>query len=75
MSDVCTVTGEPPKYCTCPTWTMYQRGCRCEAAKQANRDYQRAYHGRTVCPICLAYTSRPSGFCTRHEKEMEGGKR
>ena len=69
---ICTITGQPPKYCTRQTASMYTRGCRCDAARQAYNEYQRSYHRRTVCPICLSYTARDSGFCAKCERELKG---
>jgi len=69
---ICKLSGKPPVHCV-PSRAMYERGCRCEAAVRANRDYQRALHGITVCPMCLRATSRDSGFCAKCERELGVG--
>lgn len=67
---ICEISGKPAKNCV-PTRSMYERGCRCEGAKRANREYQRSKHGITICPMCLKATSRDSGFCAKCEKELQ----
>ena len=66
---ICALSGKPPRYCV-PDIGMYQRGCRCDGARRANTEYQREYHRRAICPLCLSYTSRPSGFCEKCEGEL-----
>ena len=66
---ICTLSGKQPKYCV-PDMGMYNRGCRCDAARKAWNDYQREYRRQAMCPLCLSYTSRPSGFCAGCEARL-----